>query len=68
MYDLLRQIRYKAQWYGTLVVQADRMYSSSKTCSACQAVNPDLKREPSWECPNCGADHDRNETVSSSNK
>ena len=43
MSDLLRQIRYKAQWYGTTVVEADRMYPSSKTCSACQAVNADLK-------------------------
>ena len=26
MSDLLRQIRYKAQWYGTTVVEAERMY------------------------------------------
>ena len=58
--DLLRQIRYKAQWYGTNVVEAERMYPSSKTCSACQVVNMALKREARWTCPNCGADHDRN--------
>ena len=63
MSDLLRQFRYKAQWYGTFVVQADRMYPSSKTCSACQTVNPDLKREPRWDCPNCGVVHDRNENA-----
>ena len=63
MSDLLRQIRYKAQWYGTTVVEADRMYPSSKTCSACQAVNADLKREARWTCPNCGVNHDRNENA-----
>ena len=63
MSDLLRQIRYKAQWYGTTVVEANRTYPSSKTCSACQAVNTTLKREPRWTCPNCGADHDRNENA-----
>ena len=61
--DLLRQIRYKAQWYGTTVVEADRLYPSSKTCSACHAVNTALKREPRWTCPNCGVTHDRNENA-----
>ena len=63
MSDLLRQICYKARWYGTTVVEADRMYPSSKTCSACQTVNADLKREPRWACPNCGVNHDRNENA-----
>ena len=63
MSSLLRQIRYKAEWYGTLVVQADRMYPSSKTCSACGVVNHELKRQPAWKCPSCGQDHDRNENA-----
>ena len=63
MSDLLRQICYKAQWYGTTVVEADRMYPSSKTCSACQTINADLKREPRWTCRNCGVNHDRNENA-----
>ena len=63
MSDLLRQIRYKARWYGTPVVEADRMYPSSKTCSACQAVNADLKREARWTCANCGVNQDRNENA-----
>ena len=61
--ELLRQIRYKAQRYGATIVEADRLYPSSKTCSDCQAVNTDLKREPSWTCPNCGVLHDRNENA-----
>ena len=35
MSNLLRQIRYKAQWCGTRIVAADQWYPSSKTCSAC---------------------------------
>ena len=51
---LLNQIRYKAQWYGTTVVEADHWYPSSRTCSACGVVNTELGREPRWSCPNCG--------------
>ena len=61
--SLLRQVRYKAEWYGTLVVQADRMYPSSKTCSVCGVVNRYLKREPRWRCPSCRQGHDRNENA-----
>ena len=63
MSGLLRQIRYKAQWYGTRIVEADQWYPSSKTCSACGVVNTELGREPRWSCPNCGVIHDRNENA-----
>ena len=60
---LLDQIQYKAQWYGTRVVEADQWYPSSKTCSGCGVVNEDLDREREWDCPNCGAHHDRNQNA-----
>ena len=60
---LLRQVRYKAQWYGTRIVKADRWYPSSKTCSACGVLNTELDREPRWSCPSCGVIHDRNENA-----
>ena len=63
MSNLLDQIRYKAQWYGTQVVEADQWYPSSKTCSACGVVNRNLGREPRWDCPDCDASHDRNENA-----
>ena len=63
MSGLLGQIRYKADWYGTEIVEADRWYPSSRTCSACGVVNPELGREPMWSCPNCGVIHDRNENA-----
>ena len=60
---LLRQIKYKAQWYGTLVIEADRFFPSSKTCHQCETVNRDLEREKHWTCPECGTEHERNENA-----
>ena len=60
MASLLNQIRYKSQWYGTHLVEADQWYPSSKTCSACGHHNTALGREPCWSCPQCGTIHDRN--------
>ena len=55
-----RQMVYKGLWRHTRVVLAPMWFPSSKTCNACGAVNPNLKREPTWTCPDCGARHDRN--------
>ena len=60
---LLQKIRYKADWYGTVVVEADRFYPSSKLCSDCGAHNASLGRELHWTCPQCGRRHDRNENA-----
>ena len=57
---LLHKIRYKAEWYGTRLVQASQWYPSSKTCSDCGEVNAALGREAQWACPACGVIHDRN--------
>ena len=59
---LLAKIRYKAEWYGSLVVQAAKSYPSSKLCSVpdCGYYNAALKRESEWTCPSCGTWHDRN--------
>jgi putative transposase len=58
--ELLRQLEYKAQWYGRTLIQVDRWFPSSKTCSNCGhtlAHLPLSVRE--WECPLCHARHDR---------
>ena len=60
MGDVKRQMVYKGLWRHTRVVLAPMWFPSSKTCSACGTVNRDLKREPTWTCPDCGARHDRN--------
>ena len=31
--ELVRQLEYKANWYGKTLIKVDRFYPSSKTCS-----------------------------------
>ncbi len=58
--EFLRQLAYKAQWYGRTVINIDRWYPSSKTCSVCGHVLDSLDLdEREWICPHCGAHHDR---------
>jgi putative transposase len=58
--EFVRQLGYKAKWYGRTLVKIDQWFPSSKTCHACKYVLPELDlsmRE--WGCPNCGALHQR---------
>jgi putative transposase len=58
--EFLRQLEYKAHWYGRTLVGIDRWYPSSKRCSDCGHTMPKMPlsvRE--WTCPECGAIHDR---------
>ena len=58
--EFVRQVTYKAQWYGRTLISIDRWYPSSKRCSDCGhtvAKIPLNVRE--WTCPECGAIHDR---------
>jgi putative transposase len=58
-YEIRRQLQYKALRYGTVIVLADRWYSSSKLCSACGQKNRTLAlAERAWTC-SCGTRHDR---------
>ncbi len=58
--EFVRQLEYKAKWYGRTIVKIDRWYPSSKTCSACDFVMEDMPLEVrAWACPECGVCHDR---------
>lgn len=58
--EFVRQLEYKAQWYGRTLIGIDRWYPSSKRCSDCGHTVSKLSlsvRE--WVCPECGTIHDR---------
>lgn len=58
--ELVRQLEYKADWYGRTVVKIDRWYPSSKRCHACDHVLDALALDVrQWTCPKCGVRHDR---------
>ena len=60
MSEMIRQLGYKCAWHGRTFVKVSRWYPSSKTCSACGYVLGELPLSiRSWECPACGASHDR---------
>jgi len=58
--ELVRQIEYKARWYGRSVVRINRFEPSSKTCHDCGYVLDTLTLDVrAWACPECGVQHDR---------
>ena len=57
--ELRRQLAYKATWYGSTLVVADRWFPSSKTCSACGTAKAKLSlAERTYRC-DCGLVLDR---------
>jgi len=58
--EFVRQLGYKARWYGRTLVKIDQWYPSSKTCSVCGSVLDSLDLSiRTWVCPACGTRHDR---------
>jgi len=58
--EFVRQLEYKARWYGRELVKIDRWYPSSKRCSDCGYTAEKMPLSVrQWTCPNCGANHDR---------
>ena len=59
--EFIRQLEYKAEWYGKTISKINRFYPSTQLCSECGYKNPALKdtsiRE--YNCPECGTHHDR---------
>ncbi len=58
--EFVRQLEYKAAWYGRNLVKIDKFYPSSKRCSHCGHVLASLDLDTRfWLCPECHSFHDR---------
>ncbi len=60
LYEVIRQLKYKCDWYDVELIEADRWYPSSKTCSKCGHVHKGLKlKDRIYHCPSCSLVIDR---------
>ena len=58
--EFVRQLEYKANWYGREIIKIDTWFPSSQICSNCghkDGNKPLSVRE--WTCPVCGTHHER---------
>lgn len=59
--EFVRELEYKANWYGRTIIKIDMLYPSSQLCNCCgfkYSSTKDLSVRD-WICPNCGDSHDR---------
>jgi putative transposase len=65
--ELLRQLRYKADWAGRTFVAVDRSAPTTQLCSDCGVQTGPNGREAlgvrQWCCDACGAVHDRDKNA-----
>jgi putative transposase len=57
-----RHLSYKAGWYGSALVVADRWFPSSKTCHDCGHVQ-DIGWDEKWQCDGCSVTHQRDDNA-----
>ena len=62
--EFFRQLKYKSDWNGKTVLEAERFSATSKNCHACGYKNNSLTlSDREWNCPICEAHHDRDENA-----
>jgi len=62
--ELLRQLTYKAKWRGGSVVVAPMFFPSTKRCSSCGSVGPEVPlAQRLFICAACGLEMDRDENA-----
>ncbi|WP_342481111.1 IS200/IS605 family element RNA-guided endonuclease TnpB [Paenibacillus sp. FSL L8-0340] len=63
--EWVRQLTYKASWYGRTLRVAGTFEPTSQQCHVCGTIHPEVKnlsiRE--WTCVACGTHHDRDENA-----
>ena len=56
--EFRRQLEYKCQWYGSILIMRDRFFASTKICSKCDFVNEAITlADREWTCHGCGFRH-----------
>ena len=60
--EIRRQLRYKCPWYGSILIEADRFFPSSKTCHNCGHVQH-IDGSEYWVCDKCSSSHQREENA-----
>jgi putative transposase len=60
--EIRRQLRYKCPWYGSTLIEADRFFSSSKTCHDCGHLQH-IGRSEHWTCEECSSSHQRDDNA-----
>ena len=63
--EFVRQLEYKANWYGRKIIKVPTFYPSSKTCSSCGNIKETLTlSERIYYCECCGLEIDRDYNAS----
>lgn len=58
--EFVRQLEYKAEWYGKNIIRIGQFEPSSKICSNCGTTNKALTlSDREWTCKSCNSIHDR---------
>jgi len=59
-FSFVLKLEYKLEWAGKRLVKLDQWFPGSKTCSNCQIIVNKMPLDMRhWDCPSCGASHDR---------
>ena len=64
--EIIRVLKYKANFNNKKLIQIDRYYASSQICNICNYQNKEVKDLSirKWECPICHTNHDRDYNAS----
>ena len=60
-YSFTEMLAYKLKERGKYLIKLDKNFPSSQMCSSCGKINSVLVNDSirKWDCPHCGAHHDR---------
>ena len=60
-YMFTKMLAYKSSWQGKQLIKVGGDYPSTQTCSCCGYIEPSVSdlTVRQWDCPHCGAHHNR---------